>query len=234
MQYVGIGNIVITALERFLALRKPFFHRRFVTRRKILYGTIALFVFSGCIAQINIVDKSKDKFAFFIFDSALTITSTMVVLTLLVITYITVQRSLQAKLDEARSTMELNGNPSGHFERLIKAELAKESRLICLFMTIAIAYIVGFLPNSIFIMAYERYIHDGGKRWNAVTYLKAQIAFFALSVSPALFDPALTLYLKYDYHEYILRAIGAISRSTATGNPCNGGATRMPADTTGL
>ena len=61
-------------------------------------------------------------------------------------------------------------------------------------------------------MTYE----SGGQKWQELMFLKVQLCFFALTITPALFDPVLTLYLKFDYHEYIMKSVELVYRNVAS------------------
>ena len=203
----------MTSLERFIALRHPLVHRRSVTRRKVICGTVVLVLLSTIPVSVYVylnpnpspLQQLNGAFiGFFIFDNSLNILGVIMVQTLLLLTYLTIRKSVQKKLFEARTSLATSRHRSIHFTNTIRKESRRESRVIHLFMTIALVYFLTFLPNSIFNIV----IKIGGvglvRKLGPVLFYRWQIGLFALLVSPAIFDPLLTLYMKHDYQLAII------------------------------
>ena len=138
-----------------------------------------------------------------IFDNSLIIFGILTVQTLLFLTYLTIRKSVQKKLQEVKTLTNKQNNR--YFASTIVQEGKKESRVIHLFMTIALVYFVTFLPNSISNIIVKVRGREIFNHLGPVLFLKLQVGLFALLVSPAIFDPLLTLYVKHDYREALVK-----------------------------
>ena len=112
IQYVSIGNLIITSFERFIALRHPLLHLRTVTRNKIICATLVLLLVSTIPVSVYVLlnpnPSPKEQInntliGFYIFDHSLIIFGILTVQTLLFLTYLTIRKSLQKKLQEAKT-----------------------------------------------------------------------------------------------------------------------------------
>ena len=150
-----------------------------------------------CLMHVSI--KIGDL-GFMIFDNMIIIIGILGVLTLLIMTYLIIRRSVKKKLAEARA--KLSTNRSAHYSNAIVSESRKESRVIRLFITIAVVYIISYLPFNMLSL-----LKQTGQLSNmhGIQLLKVHIALYILTVSQAAFNPMLTLYLKDDFRRSLKR-----------------------------
>ena len=208
--YIAIGNLIMTSVERYIALHKPLYHRRSVTRCKIICGTVILVIMStipsGVFAYMNdpirISHFDNSLLGFYIFDNSLIIGGIIVVLTVLIMTYYTIHQSVKTKVADAKSNLDTNLTKSRHYLNTILAEHKKDSRVIRLFLTIALVYMVTYLPTCIFNIITKC---GGGQDMTYISLLRLQISLFALHCAPAVFNPMLTIVLKHDFQDPMKR-----------------------------
>ena len=112
IQYASIGNLIITSLERFIALRHPLLHLRSVTRDKVICATLVLLLVSTIPVSVYVVLNPNPSqreqinnalIGFYIFDNSLIIVGILTVQTLLFLTYLTIRKSVQKKLQEVKT-----------------------------------------------------------------------------------------------------------------------------------
>ena len=112
IQYVSIGNLIITSFERFIALRHPLLHLRTVTSNKVICATLILLLVSTIPVSVYVLlnpnPSPKEQInntliGFYIFDHSLIIFGILTVQTLLFLTYLTIRKSLQKKLQEVKT-----------------------------------------------------------------------------------------------------------------------------------
>lgn len=210
--FLALGILVLTSGERFLALRRPFFHRRYVSKNKMIAAIVILYIvaFIPCIFYIcftNLRDDGEDVGArhfgviYTATRLALVFAGIIFVLAVLFFTLRTVQVSIRHRT--IRSPMDFGKVDDASKERFVLSERRKEKRMMSIFFTMAAVFTLSYLPMAV-INSIK--LHQN----HAVRYydmLIAEVIIFVLYIASAFVNPLLTLSLKDDFKRHIVRYV---------------------------
>lgn len=200
---LSLGTLLLGALERYLAITKPYYHKRNITMIRIVYSTVAVWVFSLvppsillALMKYTIMNFNSDRVIMysFVFDAVM-LGMIIFVVTILILTLSTARASCREKTTKlTRHHKCPQRNQRNKSTR--SPSFKKRLRLVVIFMIMMVLYIVTFLPLTI-----GRVLYDTGTVKNLPFFdnMVIIIVCHTLYKSSALFNPFLTLCLKEDY-----------------------------------
>lgn len=195
---VSLGTLLLGALERYLAITNPYYHKQKVTLMRIMYSTFAVWFLSlipPCILlalmNCNIANFNKSGVIIYSFAfDAVMIAVIIFVVTMLLLSLTTARAACS---DQAKLTRHQGNQPP---RKRKSTTFRKKLRLVVIFLIMMVLYIITFLPLTI-----GRVLFDVGmvKNLSSFDRLVMIIVCHTLYKSSALFNPFLTIFLKEDY-----------------------------------
>ena len=228
--YLPLGTMVLSSFERFIAVRKPFYHRSKITKRTLQWSISSIYMTSIILSIIPsglIMRKNRMvTMAFDCFEILITFICIVTVLFLHSITYNAIKKSMMSRLSQTRDRLVSCRHNGSHYnaEKLLDVERRKERRVFKLFVAMAIIYIVTFLPKgllNILHVARRAFSKHAFYRHFAI-WLMTQYAIYLLS---SAINPVLTLAIHDDYRHVITRWYGNRKKKSSH-ETCSTGSTR--------
>ena len=196
--FLALGNLLLTSTERFLALHKPFLHRRRVTMRKIIITTVGMWIFSFGPTIIYLTSQSDPlvphedlELPWRAVRMPIVLSGVLIVLLILTLTYRTIMKSIGEA--PKRSTGQAG---RGNLDMLLEAH-RKDSRMMKIFLSMATIYVISYLPQAIVELLLWAHVRLA----NEFHQYLLQNVVFCLYICSAFFNPMLTLALKDDYRK---------------------------------
>lgn len=201
---ISLGNLFLCAIERYLSVNKPIFHRRNVTKIKVMFGSIVIGLVSTIPAVILLLLSSFSTCGSaspavitysFVFDSVMLL-FIFASLAILAQTLINARSVIRPK--ETRNLNQLDSNKLQKLNSIKK----KEYRLVKIFIAMILAYILTYLPVTV-----GRILFDTGSL-KTLSQLEGVVMIslcHTLYKTSALFNPILTISLREDYRVVIAK-----------------------------
>ena len=198
---LSLGNLFLCAIERYLSVNKPIFHRRNVTKVRVIFGSILVCIISfippiSLLLLMTFISCNSKSIAVinysFAFDAVMIILITSSV-AIILITLRNARKVIQPKF---KGLMPITRESVTLRQNLIEAKQRKEFRLVKIFFTMITAYIATYLPVTI-----GRILYDVGAL-NNLNPLQGMTLIFlchTLYKTSAIFNPVLTVTLREDY-----------------------------------
>ena len=194
--------VLLTAsLERMISLRFPFYKRRYITVQKVVIVVVVCCIISTIppTVHLTLVYGQRQLYrTYFVGTHVLIMTSLMCTYALLLLTYITIKRSLV-------NTATLQCHHPQHVRIAELSKRKKNTRLFHIFFLMCSAYAIGILPHTIYVMCvdYQNYtILDV-----VITEATGMLYYFS-----AFINPLATLAAKEDYRKTMLRLLRVFER----------------------
>ena len=192
-----LGSLLVAALERYICITKPIFHRRYVLKKHVIFGTAIVWLISfvpplTLISLMGFQYVESENLSVTIYSCVFDVVMLMLIaasVALLVQSLRVSKRSCDKRT--ARSTSITMRNTTSK----------TTMRLVTIFMCMIVAYAVTFLP-----FAGTRLLYDLGVLESLP--ITAQIVIFIVCntfyKSSSLFNPILSISLKKDYWHLLL------------------------------
>ena len=196
--FLTLGILLISSTERLLAVRWPLFHRRVVTGKKLRCMIIFVWFLSSIPAlatTINYIVYRSQTFrrVCSFFRSVIVITAVIAIIVILILTYNAVKISISRKIKETKAKLQTSQvNRNRELQRLI-SEQKKEMKLFKIFLSMAIFYLVTYIPILIFITIFTKL------KGVIVCILIGDRISLLCYCSSALFNPFVTICMKDDF-----------------------------------
>lgn len=203
--FVSLGVLMLTCGERFLALNKPFYHRRVVSKFKMTIAIIVIWLLSfiPCPFYISFTEGKLNDLRFpAIYGGTrvcLVFVGIIIIFLILFLTFRTVQKSIREGI--IRSPLNCGEQGIERKEIFLHSEHKKEIKMIKIFTGMAAVYTISYLPMATFFTI---------KQFTEMPHFQsavAEIVVFMMYISSAFLNPCLTLTLKEDYKKGFLRRL---------------------------
>ena len=140
---LSLATLLIGAIERYLAITKPIYHRCKVTMRRIVYATLSVWVISFLVATIFTIPVVMARSARAVFICLIAFGAVMLgiiifVLAILLKTLSTAKASCRSAQRCAQKNKDNKSTSSPYFKKRV--------RLVTIFLSMMIFYVVTFLP----------------------------------------------------------------------------------------
>lgn len=202
---LSIGTLFLGAIERYLSITKTYFHKRYITLVRMVYATIFIWIISllPTVILLWLMDFNAKNIGYrsviiysFVFDALMLLLISYVLFTLLI--------TLNAARSSCSHQLQLTINYSSPERRRVSADVAKKKsiRLLVIFISMIISYIVTYLPILI-----GRVLYDSGEL-SSLHFCDQTIFAYMCHVLykfSALSNPFLTIILKGDYRMTLYR-----------------------------
>ena len=197
-------TLLLASIERYLSIAKPFFHKKFVTKTRTVYGSLCVWVVS-LMAPFSLIcaagfdsrklNSSSVILYSYVFDAIL-FTVIIVIITTLALSLKIGNDSMNAGIRNQQQCRLKRTGESVH--RMMR----KKVRLAIIFSIMMSVFLVSFLPFAI-----GRLLYDAGLLRNLSMSQQGKILATCHIVykSSSLFNPLLTLTLKDDYRKVLLK-----------------------------
>ena len=193
-----LGSLLVAAFERYLCITKPIFHRRYVTRKHVILGTLLVWFISFLppLTLIALMDFKYDEAE----SASVTIYSyvfDVVMLILIGLSLLFLALSLRVSkrscdFRRARSTS----------DSLRRSIAKRRMRLITIFMSMIVAYAVTFIPFAGTRILYDLDVLSDFAITDQIVVLIVCNTFYK---SSSLFNPFLSITMKEDYWRLLIK-----------------------------
>ena len=207
-------TLMLASIERYLSITKPFFHRKFVTKTRIIYGSLSVWaiailapiclMLAAQFDQMNLNSSAVILYSYF-FDG---------ILFILIVAIIT---TLALSLKVGKNSMNASINTQKQHDKdksgkTLECFMRKKVRLVVIFISMMAAFLVSFLP-----FALGRFFNDAGllNGLSVSHQYKLLATCHVIYKSSSLFNPILTLSLKDDYRKRLSKYCTRRSRTQA-------------------
>lgn len=199
---LSLCTLVVCSIERYLAIVKPMFHKRHVTKRRVVYSIVAMWVVSFIpvlillfLMNFSVRNQNLEQVVLYsyVFDAIMFLIIIVVIVLLLV------------TLSKAKSSCELREQ---HYKNIVRPEkiaikkkmYKKRVRLTLLFLVMLITYIATFIPLIIGRILFDTNIIDALSLYDKIVLLGVCQLLYK---SSALVNPCFTLIIKDDYRRIV-------------------------------
>ena len=201
-------TLLLAAVERYICIVKPFTHKKFVTKNRVVCGSLFISAVSAipaisllAIANFNTRNLNSRFVVIYsiVFD--------FLVFLLIVIIIFMLTKSFKVGKDSLKSGISqqknhLRENISRNSEDALHCAMRKKLRLVVIFSIMMAGFLVSVLPFAI-----GRLLYDTGmlKKWSSTNQYILISACHIIYKSSSLFNPVFTLTLKDDYKKRIAK-----------------------------
>lgn len=188
---ISIGSILLTTLDRFAALRYPFFHRTNTTQCKVLMAIS--FVWLGCIVPPigESLLRSYNAYKIFVIVMFIIFLACILIILLLLLSSFATFRSSRSMRLRHMTT----GSPRRKSE-MISAECCKEKRMVKILFAMALSYATTIIPYMI-VTLLDVFFEELNVRISQ-NIICTSYLLYTLS---ACIDPILTIFIKDDFKQ---------------------------------
>ena len=197
-------TLLVAAIERYLCITKPFFHKRFVTKCRVIYASISVWILSliapFCmmyVAEFDGVNLNSSAVVVYsyVFD-VIFFLLIVVIITALVLSFKAGRDSMNVGIS-AQQQQHMSKKRGETLEQIIR----KKVRLVVIFSVMLGAFLVSFLPFAI-----GRLLFDTGMLDTLPVSYQCQLLVICHMVykGSSFFNPLLTLTLKDDYRKALM------------------------------
>ena len=207
---LSLGTLMLASFERYIAIRKPYYHRTKITKIGVKYCMFAVWIASLIPPTILLSLMRFDYMNYdinhvitysFVFDAVM-LSMIICVVTSLLLTLMTAKSSIgNNELIELSERQRYRDEEKNMLIR--QNSNRKKVRLVVIFLCMMTAYIVTFLP-----MVISRLMYDTGVVSKHLSQYQIAVLVsvcHTLYESSALFNPLLTLFFKEDYRRIVER-----------------------------
>ena len=199
-------TLMLASVERYLCITKPFFHRKFVTKTRIIYGSLIVWATAIlaplCLLLVAQFDHKN-------LNSSAVILYSYIFDGLLFVLIVAIITTLALSLKAGKSSMNASINTQRqHYtdesDERLECFITKKVRLVVIFSSMMGVFLISYLPFAI-----GRFLNDAGLL-NGIPLphqYQLLVSCHIIYKSSSLLNPILTLSMKCDYQKLLVNKL---------------------------